>query len=686
MGTLAYNPERLGALRRQITQATSSLNGIRCADVEAATAMGTLRTARSEFESEWRAVIDRILAARAMEDPLSLDPNDVRNAVMLSMEAQGWVLGDDPLEGAVPLTPESAEALARWLNNDHNVATLDTAGELEYVAAALTDVSGSPTLTAAFQRTMRNSPDVLDALAGNELDAGSGFGALTNRNEVDASRDAFDIFAVLMYGDGSDTGRVVDDTPKMTPFAGARLIALVDLDDATKGELSNDLLVRARESNSSDPSYGESRTADVIFDMLALGGLASYLEVARRERTLLLNQPPDMDDKSATFRDLFNREVLDNELDDLETKARTEGLSDEEEAYRDKLLAIERELHDFDTTIDELTGQPVGGQLYIYEPRAFNGDGRSAVAIGDLDTAEHVAFMVPGMGSEVAGMSSGRAVNVYLEGRAASDTGDSVAVIDWLGYDAPSGGITDMATQVANRDRAEAGATLLADDVESLFDYRNGDVHITVIGNSYGSTTAAIAADVEGLLADDLILTGSPGAGDADDADDLTTGRGHTWVGSASTDFVTTLGVTGWTDPSEVLTANVPLTDIPLWQAPILANPILGPLAGHSLPETELMGSDPAEDEFEANRFEAESVDRGPIPNIADHGKYYDESSESLYNVGAIVVEEYDEVQLADYRHDGLGDNVPNLLDPLGPVTPNDPEYGRRPGSPTHRE
>jgi Alpha/beta hydrolase len=685
MGTLAYNPDRLAALRRRITGSTAALTAIRCADAEAATAMGTIRAARSEFDGEWRALVDRIITTRAMEDPLSLDPNDVRNALMLSMEEHGWALGDDPRNGAAPLTPEGAEALARWLNNDHRLATLDSAGELDYVSDALAQINASPTLAAAFHGAMHNAPDVLDALAGNELAAGKGFGGVLNRDEVQASRDAFDVFTVLIYGRGGDTEQVAADARRMTPYAGARLIAELDLDDATRGELSNDLLVTARESDSNDPSYGERRTADVLFDMLALGGLQSYLDVARSEHTLLLNQPPDMDDKSAKFRDQFNREVLDNELDDLETKARTEGLSDEEEAYRDTLLAVQRELHDFDRTLDTLTGQKVGGQLYIYEPHAFGGDGRAAVALGDLDSAEHVAFMVPGMGSSVAGMSSGRPINVYQESRAASDGADSVAVVDWMGYDAPSGDPADMVTQVANRDNAEAGAKLLADDVERLLDHRNGNVHITVIGNSYGSTTAAIAADVEGLLADDLILTGSPGAGDADDADDLTTAREHTWVGSASTDAVTYLGVTGWTDPSEVLTVDVPLTDIPLWQAPILFNPILGPFVGDALPDTELMGNDPAEDDFGANRFEAESVDRGAIPNAGDHGKYYDENSESLYNIGAIVVEEYDEVQLTAPRHDGLLETPPNPLDPFGQLAPADPEYVRQPGAPTHR-
>lgn len=86
-----------------------------------------------------------------------------------------------------------------------------------------------------------------------------------------------------------------------------------------------------------------------------------------------------------------------------------------------------------------------------------------------------------------------------------------------------------------------------------------------------------------------------------------------------------------------------------------------------------MMGNDPSEDEFSANRFQAESVDRQAGLNTDDHGRYYDRNTESLHNVAAIVTGEYDEVRSADHRRDGLRD-----------VGVHDPEIDRRPGKVTH--
>ena len=97
--------------------------------------------------------------------------------------------------------------------------------------------------------------------------------------------------------------------------------------------------------------------------------------------------------------------------------------------------------------IDPLTLEPATAQLYIYEPGAFGGDGRIAVAIGDLDTADHIAVTVPGLLSDAGGLDPDKSESIYAEARYAS--GDGVAVLDWMGYDAPSrstapgGGIGD---------------------------------------------------------------------------------------------------------------------------------------------------------------------------------------------------------------------------------------------------
>jgi Alpha/beta hydrolase len=343
----------------------------------------------------------------------------------------------------------------------------------------------------------------------------------------------------------------------------------------------------------------------------------------------------------AEIRDEANRLVMADDLERLEAKERDGTLSRVE---REALANIRTAMANIDAReshIDPITGANTHTQLYIYDPFAFDGDGRMAIATGNLDEADHVAVMVPGMGTDVQGMSHGRSLNVYDESRWAS--GDTVAVLDWVGYDAPSG--TSLRNHdiigVVNQDMAREGAELLAADVDGLRASRSDDLaHLTVIGNSYGSTTAGIAAGEFDLDADDLILTGSPGV-PVGDAGDLSTGHDHTWVGSASRDFVTSLGRTGWTDPSEVAAAFIP--------------------------GVELMGNDPAEDDFGANRFQAENVDRGGRWNIGDHSRYYDQNTESLYNIAAITTGQYGDVREAEHRYDPLMDVKVEWKTPRGP-------------------
>ena len=369
----------------------------------------------------------------------------------------------------------------------------------------------------------------------------------------------------------------------------------------------------------------------------------------------------------ARARDEANRLMLAADRAALLALAADGVLTEAERRRLATVEAIARELDAIERRTDPITHQPMAAQLYIYEPDSFDADGRAAIATGDLDSADHVAFLVPGLGTAVAGMTGSRALNVYDESRWASPD-SAVAVVDWVGYDAPSGGLDDDLVGVVNQDLAREGARLLADDVTAYRISRAGSLpHLTVAGNSYGSTTTAIAAAEFALAADDVILTGSPGAGRADDAVDLTTGPAHTWVGSASHDAVSSLGVTGWLDPTQAGADRLRVLGVPI--------------------DVALMGNDPSEDDFHAQRFEAEDVDRISGThldtghpersvvdgwNLIDHVRYYDPGTESLYNVGAIVTGHYEDVVHADPRNDPWWS------------PPHDPERDRTPSGLSH--
>ncbi|HEY1175924.1 MAG TPA: alpha/beta fold hydrolase, partial [Phytomonospora sp.] len=179
-----------------------------------------------------------------------------------------------------------------------------------------------------------------------------------------------------------------------------------------------------------------------------------------------------------------------------------------------------------------------GRQLLAYDPR---GDGRIAEVVGDLATAERVAVIVPGVDTTLENFHTGlggkqersplwQARQVF---EAAAD--DKLAVIAWLGYDAPENG--GVATISAVRsDRAESGGDSLTRFLDGLA-VGSPQATVTVVGHSYGSTVAAYAAPAFPAQVTDLVALGSPGM-DVDTAADLGT-TARVWAGLASDDPIT---------------------------------------------------------------------------------------------------------------------------------------------------
>lgn len=336
----------------------------------------------------------------------------------------------------------------------------------------------------------------------------------------------------------------------------------------------------------------------------------------------------------AGVRDEANRIGLADTLARLEAQEADGTLTEDGAVELANARAVRDALASAQSRVDPMSRLPVTVQLLSFEPTFFAGDGRTAISIGDVDTADDVAFTVPGFSTEVAGSIQtqvDRSWAVYETARLDNAGGRSTATVAWVGYDAPSG---DDSTAVAFDVAARAGAAWLAEDVAGMRAARPGSwPHVTVIGHSYGSTTTALAATEEHLPTDDIVLLGSPGAGEADDAYDLGIGSEHVFVGANSRDAVTQLGSEGWVT--------------------------LGPRR---------LGTDPTEDDFGAVRFQAESPYRSGI-GLEDHSRYWDPASESLANLAAIVNGNYDAVTAAGYRHDPV----------FGGVW--DPEYFRDPTS-----
>jgi Alpha/beta hydrolase len=299
---------------------------------------------------------------------------------------------------------------------------------------------------------------------------------------------------------------------------------------------------------------------------------------------------------------------------------------------------------DHDRGVDSDHPRPV--MLWAYDPLAFNGKGRAAIAIGDPDKSANTAVIVPGTNSSVkeGWLSDGHndAINLYDQSLRANPA-RSTAVLAWMGYAAPEfdyqhwePAVIDPAELqgVGTPWSARQGGVLLAADVNGLAVTHHGATHATVLGHSYGATTMADAFANNGMRADDAVLVGCPGTDLADGAADFHLSAGKVYVGAASTDAVSWIGESG-----------VGMSGV---FDDALGEP-LGPLVG--------LGADPARDGFGAVRFRAEVAGSQSImPWFGDHSHYYDVGSEALRNMTDIVTGHGDnlvgEGMTAPYRTD----------------------------------
>ncbi|MEJ7795519.1 MAG: alpha/beta hydrolase [Nocardioides sp.] len=340
----------------------------------------------------------------------------------------------------------------------------------------------------------------------------------------------------------------------------------------------------------------------------------------------------NLDGIPATARDGANTVALDRDLAELEDLEDADLLTGDERTWLENARAADEARDRIEGGVDPVTGEPIESQIYIYDPAAFNGDGRIAIAAGNLDTADNVAVTVPGFGTDSgsAPLMADRAMTIY-ESTRFLDPSQSNATMFWIGYDAPEN------VGTLSESMAAAGGERLADTIDGLRASRDGEpAHLTALGHSYGSTTVGLGAENQGLDVDDIIFVGSPGVGgDTDHASDTGIDPDHVWAGANSRDVITYLGNHG-SFHGEVFGG-----------------------AG--------LGDDPAEDDFGGNRFQAESESRPSLPSTGQHSLYFDHDTESLYNISQIVNGDYDAVNHAEHNYDPWFDNV------------QDPELARDP-------
>ncbi|MBL8924867.1 MAG: hypothetical protein JNM77_01330 [Pseudonocardia sp.] len=266
----------------------------------------------------------------------------------------------------------------------------------------------------------------------------------------------------------------------------------------------------------------------------------------------------------AAVRDEANRALLDAQAGRLDAdlravQARYDVLTAEGPgavevvwfAQRNDLLARLDALHRRREVLDAVRAAAAGTDRSVLLLDLDRPHPRAAVAVGDVDTAEHVAVLTPGFGTTVrSGLGAEEETVAALRDRSLSALGgagrggESVATVAWLGYDVPVGVVA-----VSTPDAGRSGGADLARFYDGIDASRRTDPHLTALGHSYGSVTTGYALQ-QAHGVDDAVVFGSPGLG-TDHVDDLHVPPGHTGVVEAPWDPVADLGWFG-DDPNRL--------------------------------------------------------------------------------------------------------------------------------------
>ncbi|WP_131333586.1 alpha/beta hydrolase [Schaalia vaccimaxillae] len=232
----------------------------------------------------------------------------------------------------------------------------------------------------------------------------------------------------------------------------------------------------------------------------------------------------------AAVRDAANRKRLPGMIDDAQREydaAKTkwdeiskdfELSSEQMKSYYDAWLKAEERLTELRTVESTLTLSKSSDPLSLLVLDGTSGERlKAAVAVGDVDSAKHVATFVPGMTTNVTDSLAAYTTDMVRLRKATADniygvSRSDVGTIAWLGYDAPQSVLSAAMTQ-----KAHAGANSLTPFLEGMNASRTTsgtDPHLTLLGHSYGSTTSGFAmSQMDADVVDDFIMFGSPGSG-----------------------------------------------------------------------------------------------------------------------------------------------------------------------------
>lgn len=163
--------------------------------------------------------------------------------------------------------------------------------------------------------------------------------------------------------------------------------------------------------------------------------------------------------------------------------------------------------------IRDVLGRRDGLERRLLLVDASERDVKAVVAVGDVESAEHLTTFVGGLTTTVRDdLPRYDTTFVRMRADAKAVARGDVAVVTWMGYDAPQLDeiVTSIDRNVLNAKLARDNADALADFVTGLEAARDRPAHQTVWAHSYGAVLAGFASlRTSGI--DDLAVFGAPG-------------------------------------------------------------------------------------------------------------------------------------------------------------------------------
>ena len=225
-----------------------------------------------------------------------------------------------------------------------------------------------------------------------------------------------------------------------------------------------------------------------------------------------------------------------------------------------------------------------GGDILLYRPQLQH----YAVLFGDIETAQHVAVIVPGVGdgTNLCDDWIPDALNLF-------EASPSTAVVLWKGYDNPA----DIAAAAAGTIECNEDLVTAASDLTAFVDSLELDPEqsLTIVAHSFGSIVTGAALADAGLEVTDVVVAGSPGM-TVDELRQLHVDQSHFFSEQAPGDPVAELGV---------------------------------------------FGATPSSPTFGGTRM---STDAEGQRHVSAHSSYFEPDSEALENIAHVVTGDYDEI------------------------------------------